>query len=63
MQPGEVPDLEGLREKAEQVRDQLMPGLQAALEQAQQLQQKLMEAQEALAAPRCRVRPAAGWCR
>ncbi len=50
MQPGEVPNLEGLREKAEQVRDQLMPGLQAALAQAQELQQKLMEAQEKLAA-------------
>lgn len=50
MQPGEVPDLEALRERAEQVRDQLMPGLQAALQQAQDLQQKLMEAQEKLAA-------------
>lgn len=50
MQPGEVPDLEALRERAEQMRDQLMPGLQAALQQAQELQQKLMEAQEKLAA-------------
>ena len=50
MQPGEVPDLDALRERAEQVRDQLMPGLQAALQQAQDLQQKLMEAQEKLAA-------------
>ena len=50
MQPGEVPDLEALRERAEQVRDQLMPGLQAALQQAQEMQQKLMEAQEKLAA-------------
>lgn len=50
MQPGDLPDLEGFRERAEQMRDQLMPGLQAALAQAQEMQQKLMEAQAALAA-------------
>jgi|EndMetStandDraft_6_1072998.scaffolds.fasta_scaffold73997_1 DNA-binding YbaB/EbfC family protein len=50
MQPGEIPNLEGFRERAEEMRDQLMPGLQAALAQAQEMQQKLMEAQAALAA-------------
>ncbi len=50
MQPGEIPNLEGFRERAEEMRDQLMPGLQAALQQAQEMQQKLMEAQAALAA-------------
>ncbi|GAY14111.1 hypothetical protein MSZK_08370 [Mycobacterium sp. shizuoka-1] len=50
MQPGEIPNLEGFRDQAEQMRDQLMPGLQAALQQAQEMQQKLMEAQAALAA-------------
>jgi DNA-binding YbaB/EbfC family protein len=50
MQPGEIPNLEGFRERAEEMRDQLMPGLQAALAQAQEMQQKLMEAQAVLAA-------------
>jgi DNA-binding YbaB/EbfC family protein len=50
MQPGEIPNLEGFRDQAEQMRDQVMPGLQAALAQAQEMQQKLMEAQAALAA-------------
>jgi DNA-binding YbaB/EbfC family protein len=50
MQPGDIPNLEGFRDRAEEMRDQLMPGLQAALAQAQEMQQKLMEAQAALAA-------------
>ena len=53
MQPGIPPgipgDPEALRKQAEQLRDQMMPGLQAALAQAQQVQQQLLEAQKKIA--------------
>ncbi len=53
MQPGIPPgnpgDLEALRKQAEQMRDQVMPDLQAALAQAQLMQQKLVEAQQRIA--------------
>lgn len=53
MQPGIPPgipgDPEALRKQAEQLREQMMPGLQAALAQAQQVQQQLLEAQKKIA--------------
>ena len=54
MQPG-IPfnmnpaDQEALQKQAEQLRQQVMPDLQAALAQAQMMQQKLMEAQQQIA--------------
>jgi len=48
--PGNQPDMSALIERAQQMRDKLVPDLQSALVQAQQMQQKLMEAQEKLAA-------------
>ena len=54
MQPGIPPiipgDPDALRKQAEQLRAQMMPGLQAALAQAQQVQQQLQEAQKKIAA-------------
>jgi len=47
--PGNPGDLEAFRAKAEQLRDQVMPDLQAALAQAQVMQQKLVEAQQKIA--------------
>ena len=44
--PGNPGDLESFRKQAEQLREQVMPDLQAALAQAQQLQQQLVEAQQ-----------------
>ena len=52
MQPGIPPgnfDPEALRKQAEQMRQQVLPDLQAAVAQAQQLQQKLLEAQQQIA--------------
>jgi DNA-binding YbaB/EbfC family protein len=52
MQPGVPPgnfDPEALRKQAEQMRQQVLPDLQAAVAQAQQLQQKLVEAQQEIA--------------
>lgn len=53
MQPGVPPMIPGdpdlLRKQAEQLRAQMMPGLQAALAQAQQVQQQLQEAQTKIA--------------
>lgn len=53
MQPGIPPGIPGdpdaLRKQAEQLREQMMPGLQAALAQAQQVQQQLLEAQKKIA--------------
>ena len=54
MQPGIPPgnpgDVEAFRRQAEQVRQQVVPDLQAALAQAQQMQQQLMAAQQKIAA-------------
>ena len=54
MQPGIPPgnpgDMEAFRKQAEQMRQQVMPDLQAALAHAQQLQQQLLVAQQKIAA-------------
>ena len=54
MQPGITPgnpgDLDAFKKQAEQLRQQVVPDLQAALAQAQQLQQHLQEAQQKIAA-------------
>ena len=53
MQPGVPPgspgDMEAFRKQADQMRQQVMPDLQAALAQAQQMQQQLMAAQQKIA--------------
>ncbi len=54
MQPGNPfnlspVDQESLEKQAAQLREQVMPDLQAALAQAQMMQQKLMEAQQQIA--------------
>ena len=58
MQPGGIPpsvgpgnpaDIEAFRKQAEELRQQVMPDLQAALAQAQLMQQKLLEAQQQIA--------------
>ena len=58
MQPGGIPpglgpgnpaDIEAFRKQAEELRQQVMPDLQAALAQAQMMQQKLLEAQQQIA--------------
>lgn len=56
MGPGNLPgaqpnaaDLENFLKQAEEMRQQVVPNLQAALAQAQQMQQKLQEAQQEIA--------------
>ena len=53
MGPGNLPanpaDMENFLKQAEEMRQQVVPNLQAALAQAQQMQQKLQEAQEEIA--------------
>lgn len=64
MQPGIPPgipgDPEALRKQAEQLRAQMMPGLQAALAQAQQVQQQLQEAQTKIAGAQVQGRAGGG---
>lgn len=64
MQPGIPPgipgDPEALRKQAEQLRAQMMPGLQAALAQAQQVQQQLQEAQKKIAGAQVQGRAGGG---
>lgn len=47
--PGNPADMENFLKQAEEMRQQVVPNLQAALAQAQQMQQKLQEAQEEIA--------------
>jgi hypothetical protein len=49
MSPGNPGDLEAARKAAEQMREQVVPGLEAALAQAQQMQQQLLVAQQKIA--------------
>ena len=48
-QPANPADLENFLKQAEEMRQQVVPNLQAALAQAQQMQQKLQEAQQEIA--------------
>jgi len=47
--PGNPNDMENFLKQAEEMRQQVVPNLQAALAQAQQMQQKLQEAQHEIA--------------
>ncbi len=49
MSPGNPGDLEAARRAAEQMRQEVVPGLEAALAQAQQMQQQLLLAQQKIA--------------
>ncbi len=49
MQPVNPADMEAFQRQAEELRQQVMPDLQAALAQAQMMQQKLLEAQQQIA--------------
>jgi len=50
VQPPTAAEMEEFRRETEQLREQVMPDLQAALAQAQQMQQQLLEAQQRIAA-------------
>ena len=67
MQPGTSPgdpgDLEAARQAAEQMREQVVPGLEAALAQAQQMQQQLLVAQQKIAEAEVRGQAGGGLVR